>query len=145
MANEENLIPMNKRSQNEARELGKKGGIASGASRRAYRSLKQAAKAFFKENENAAMSVVQSLYDEALAGNVKAAEKLQDLIGETVQREELALKKKAIAKQSVQNNGKAEALIAGLQEAEELDDLHEETTFSDADMAEEETETNQPS
>ena len=145
LANEENLIPMNKRSQNEARELGKKGGIASGASRRAYRSLKQAAKAFFKENENAAMSVVQSLYDEALTGNVKAVEKLQDLIGETVQREELALKKKAIAKQSVQNNGKAEALIAGLQEAEELDDLHEETTFSDADMAEEETETNQPS
>lgn len=145
LANEENLIPMNKRSQSEARELGKKGGIASGASRRAYRSLKQAAKAFFKENENAAMNVIQALYEEAVAGNVKAAEKLQDLIGETVQREELALKKKTIAKQSAPNNGKAEALIAGLQEVEESDDLHEEAAFSDADMAEEKTETNQPS
>lgn len=145
MANEENLIPMNKRSQSEARELGKKGGIASGASRRAYRSLKQAAKAFFKENENAAMNVVMALYEEALAGNVKAAEKLQDLIGETAQREELAMKKKALAKQNTPNNGKAEALIAGLQEVEESDDLHEEATCSDADMAEEKTETNQPS
>ncbi|WP_298481792.1 hypothetical protein [uncultured Ruminococcus sp.] len=145
MANEENLIPFDKRTENEQREIARKGGIASGASRRAYRSLKQAAKAFFKENESAAMNVIQALYEEAVAGNVKAAEKLQDLIGETVQREELALKKKTIAKQSVPNNGKAEALIAGLQEAEESDDLHEEAAFPDADMAEEETETNQPS
>ncbi len=145
LANEENLIPFDKRTENEQREIARKGGIASGASRRAYRSLKQAAKAFFKENESAAMNVIQALYEEAVAGNVKAAEKLQDLIGETVQREELALKKKTIAKQSVPNNGKAEALIAGLQEAEESDDLHEEAAFPDADMAEEETETNQPS
>lgn len=145
MANEENLIPFDKRTENEQREIARKGGIASGASRRAYRSMKQAAKAFFKENESAAMNVIQALYEEAVAGNVKAAEKLQDLIGETVQREELALKKKTIAKQSVPNNGKAEALIAGLQEAEESDDLHEEAAFPDADMAEEETETNQPS
>lgn len=116
MANEENLIPMNKRSQNEARELGKKGGIASGASRRAYKSLKQAAKVFFKENENAAMEVVQAIYNEALDGNMKAVDKLQDLIGETVQREELALKKKAMQTKNKTDNGKAEALIAGLQE-----------------------------
>ena len=69
MANEENLIPMNKRSQSEAREFGKKGGIASGESRRAYKSLKLAAKAFFKENENAAMAVVQAMHEEALDGN----------------------------------------------------------------------------
>ena len=86
MANAENLIPMDKRSQSEARELGKKGGIASGASRRAYRSLKQAAKAFFKENDDAAMQLIQALYEEARNGNVKALEKLQDLIGETVQQ-----------------------------------------------------------
>ena len=86
MANAENLIPMNKRSQSEARELGKKGGIASGASRRAYRSLKQAAKAFFRENDDAAMQLIQALYEEARNGNVKALEKLQDLNGETVQR-----------------------------------------------------------
>lgn len=116
MANEENLISMDKRSKSEARELGRKGGIASGASRRAYRSLKQAAKAFFKENEDAAMAVVQAMYQEALDGNVKAVDKLQDLIGETVQREELALKKKALQNQNKTDHGKAEALIVGLQE-----------------------------
>lgn len=125
MANAENLIPMNKRSQSEARELGKKGGIASGASRRAYRSLKQAAKAFFRENDDAAMQLIQALYEEARNGNVKALEKLQDLIGETVQREELAMKKKKqAAAQSKPDNGKTAELIAGMQEA--ADDLHEE-------------------
>lgn len=100
MANEENLIPFDKRTENEQREIARKGGLASGASRRAYKSLKQAAKAFFKENENAAMAVVQAMYEEALDGNVKAVDKLQDLIGETVQREELALKKKALQSQN---------------------------------------------
>lgn len=94
MANEENLIPFDKRTENEQREIARKGGIASGEARRAYKSLKQAAKAFFKENENAAMNVVQALYEEAVSGNVRAADKLQDLIGETVQREELTIKKK---------------------------------------------------
>ncbi|MFR4197789.1 MAG: hypothetical protein ACLT2C_01315 [Ruminococcus sp.] len=113
MANAENLIPMDKRSQSEARELGKKGGIASGASRRAYRSLKQAAKAFFfRENDDAAMQLIQALYEEARNGNVKALEKLEDLIGETVPREELAMKKKQAAAQSKPDNGKTAALIA---------------------------------
>lgn len=136
MANAENLIPMDKRSQSEARELGKKGGIASGASRRAYRSLKQAAKAFFKENDDAAMQLIQTLYREALGGNVKALEKLQDLIGETVQREALAMKKKQAAVQSKPDNGKTAALIAGMQERVETeDDLHEETAGADGAVA----------
>lgn len=116
MANEENLIPFDERTESEQREIARKGGKASGEARRAYKSLKQAAKVFFKENENAAMSVVQALYEEALGGNVKAVNKLQDLIGETVQREELALKKKALQNQNKTDNGKAESLIAGLQE-----------------------------
>lgn len=123
MANEENLIPFDKRTENEQREIARKGGLASGASRRAYKSLKQAAKAFFKENENAAMAVVQAMYEEALDGNVKAVDKLQDLIGETVQREELALKKKALQSKSKTDNGKSESLIAGLQE-DETNGLH---------------------
>ena len=136
MANAENLIPMDKRSQSEARELGKKGGVASGASRRAYRSLKQAAKAFFQENDDAAMQLIQTLYREALGGNVKALEKLLDLIGETVQREELAMKKKQAAAQSRPDNGKTAALIAGMQERVETeDDLHEETAGADGAVA----------
>lgn len=123
MANEENLISLSERTTSEQREIARKGGIASGASRRAYKSLKQAAKAFFKENENAAMAVVQAMYEEALDGNVKAVDKLQDLIGETVQREELALKKKALQSKNKTDNGKSESLIAGLQE-DETNDLH---------------------
>ena len=34
MANEQNLIPTNKRSKNEVREIGRKGGIKSGEARR---------------------------------------------------------------------------------------------------------------
>ena len=39
MANEQNLIPFNKRSKSEAREINKKGGIASGEARRRKRQL----------------------------------------------------------------------------------------------------------
>lgn len=46
MPNEKNLIPMDQRSKEEARELGRKGGQASGASRRRKRSLKEAADLF---------------------------------------------------------------------------------------------------
>lgn len=70
------------------------------------------------------MQLIQALYEEAASGNVKALEKLQDLIGETVQREELAMKKKQAAAQSKPDNGKTAELIAGMQEA--ADDLHEE-------------------
>ena len=45
MANEQNLIPGNKRSQSEARENGRKGGIASGEKRRHQRDLRKAVKA----------------------------------------------------------------------------------------------------
>lgn len=132
MANAENLIPFDERTESEQREIARKGGIASGASRRAYRSLKQAAKAFFKENDNAAMQLIQALYEEATSGNVKALEKLQDLIGETVQREELALKKKQIAKQDKPNVGMSEQLIAGmLEEVQEDGSIHAEAAEVD--------------
>lgn len=41
MANEENLIPFNERSVSETRELGKKGGIASGKTRRKKANMKK--------------------------------------------------------------------------------------------------------
>ena len=44
MANEENLIPASQRSKSEARENSKKGGIASGASRRRKKALRTALK-----------------------------------------------------------------------------------------------------
>lgn len=44
MANEQNLIPFDKRSESQARELGQKGGIASGKARRAKREAREWAK-----------------------------------------------------------------------------------------------------
>ena len=44
MANEQNLIPFSERSENEAREIGKKGGQASGKTRRRKANLRRAAK-----------------------------------------------------------------------------------------------------
>lgn len=41
MANEKNLIPMRNRSSREAREMGKKGGIASGKMRKRRANLKK--------------------------------------------------------------------------------------------------------
>lgn len=140
MANAENLIPFDERTESEQREIARKGGIASGASRRAYRSLKQAAKAFFKENDNAAMQLIQALYEEAANGNVKALEKLLDLIGETVQREELALKKKQIVKQDKPNIGMSEQLIAGmLEEVQEDDSIYAEAAEADGTVENAET------
>ena len=122
MANAENLIPFDERTESEQREIARKGGIASGASRRVYRSLKQAAKAFFRENDDAAMQLIQALYEEARNGNVKALEKLEDLIGETVQREELAMKKKQAAEQSKPDSGEKE-LPKLLEALEDNDDI----------------------
>ena len=43
MANEENLIPFDKRTESEQREIAKNGGTASGAARRRKRNLREAA------------------------------------------------------------------------------------------------------
>lgn len=111
---EENLIPFNQRSKEEQRKIQSMGGVASGAARRQTASLKRAAKIYFKENPDAAMAIIGALVENALDGNVRAAEKLVDLIGESVQREELTLKKKALARQEKPDNGMLEALVQAL-------------------------------
>lgn len=100
MANEENLIPFSERSQNEARENGRKGGVASGAARRRKRSLKEAADIFLsKEPTNTKvwnalseagvdpedidnqMAIVAGLSQKAMLGDAKCAKVLVDIIG----------------------------------------------------------------
>lgn len=44
MANEQNLIPMSERSEEERREAGRKGGIQSGVSKRKAKSMREAAR-----------------------------------------------------------------------------------------------------
>lgn len=101
MANEKNLIPMDQRSQSEARELGREGGKASGAARRRKRSLKEAADLYLSlpvsdrrtwnkiakrgvdpEDIDNQMAMIIGLTMAATAGNAKAAKVIIDLIGE---------------------------------------------------------------
>lgn len=95
MANEENLKKI--RSTKEARELGKKGGIASGKARRKKANLKKAlntiltAEATNKtaavleslgfENTNE-MAIMLSLTQQALKGNVRAIELINKMANE---------------------------------------------------------------
>lgn len=95
-----NLIPMNKRTKEEQREIAKKGGIASGKVRRRKRTMKEAAQLILNgkppEQFNAIleeygveerdctnlMLVMIKAAQMAANGNLKAAEFLRDTIGE---------------------------------------------------------------
>ena len=110
MPNEKNLIPMDKRSKSEARELGRNGGIASGVSRRRKRSLKEAADLYLSlpvsdrkmwnkisrrgvdpEDIDNQMAMIIGLTMAATAGDAKAAKIIVDLLGEDAHSEEAAV------------------------------------------------------
>ena len=110
MPNEKNLIPMDQRSQSEARDLGQKGGIASGVSRRRKRSLKEAADLYLSlpvsdrrvwnkiarrgvdpEDIDNQMAMIIGLTMAATAGDAKAAKVIVDLLGEDAHSEEAAV------------------------------------------------------
>lgn len=101
MANEKNLIPYSKRSANEARENGRKGGIASGESRRRRKLLKDSMNALLElpvsstkeynalikmgigiEDIDNSQLIVLALFNKAKSGDVAAIKELRNLIGE---------------------------------------------------------------
>lgn len=90
--NENNLIPLSKRTKNEQREIQSKGGKASGISR----GFKSAFKNKVKENPKLFDELIDTLSGMALSGDLKAIDMLIDLMGESVQRETLALKRKEL-------------------------------------------------
>lgn len=100
MAGEENLIPFSERTKEEARELGRRGGKASGAARRRKRSMKEAADLYLSlpvedkrrwnklsrryldaEDIDNQMAMIVSLWDGAMAGDARSAKVLIDLLG----------------------------------------------------------------
>ena len=110
MPNEKNLIPMDRRSQSEARDLGQKGGIASGISRRRKRSLKEAADLYLSlpvsdrkmwnkisrrgvdpDDIDNQMAMIIGLTVAATAGDAKAAKVIVDLLGEDAHSGEAAV------------------------------------------------------
>ena len=81
------------------------------------------------DDRNGRMVLVAAMFVEAANGNVGAFDRFLDLLGESVAREELTLKKQEAKKRNTPSNGKLEELISGLQE--EQDDLHTEATDAD--------------
>lgn len=141
MANEENLIPFDKRSENEARELGSIGGKNSGASRRRKRDMKAKMKLLLSlpaadndreqfvamgidtDDMDNEMVLVKALFLSAAEGDVKAFDRIMDILGKSVQREELALKKKALTKEkSAAGTNSAVNIIFDIPNGEEKDD-----------------------
>lgn len=109
MANEENLIPFSERSESEARENGRKGGIASGAARRRKRSMKEAADYYLSlpetdrrtvnallraqvpsEDIDNQMAVVKGITAAAKRGDARAAAVLLKMLGEDSPQEDTA-------------------------------------------------------
>ena len=147
MANEKNLVPFDERTESEQREIASAGGKASGKARRRKKSMKQKMQLLLSlppaENDQTELSamgvdpddmdnemvLVKALFIAAAAGDTRAFDRIQDVLGRSVAREELALKKQEAKKRNTPSNGKLEELISGLQE--EQDDLHTEAADAD--------------
>lgn len=118
MANEENLIPVTKRTKSEAREISKKGGQASGAARRKKKSMKQVANYLLSlpvveelqeemiqsgiasDEADNQTALVFSMMQRAIKGNVTAAQFIANITGSTAmteaEREKIKLEKKRL-------------------------------------------------
>ena len=79
MANEQNLKPVS--SKKEARDRGRKGGLASVESRRKRKTLKEELLLMLSEGETQ-QSVTLALIEKAMSGDTKAFEVIRDTIGE---------------------------------------------------------------
>ena len=79
MAGKDNLRPVS--SKDEARERGRKGGLASGEARRKRKTLKEELLLMLSEGETQ-QSVTLALIEKAMSGDTKAFEVIRDTIGE---------------------------------------------------------------
>lgn len=101
MANEQNLIPFSERSESEARENGRKGGVESGKARRRKRALKDAVDLYLSlpvtdnrvynklarrgvdpDDIDNQMAMIYGLHARASIGDARAAKVLVDILGE---------------------------------------------------------------
>ncbi len=101
MSNEKNLIPFNKRTESEQREIAQQGGIASGVARRRKRSMREAADYYLAlpetdrrsvnallrdavdpEDIDNQMAVIKGITARAKKGDPQAANVLLKMLGE---------------------------------------------------------------
>lgn len=99
----ENLVPFSERTEDEQREIAKKGGVASGKARRRKRTMKEAAELILKAPANDEQTELLKKYgipeqdctnllvimakavQMASEGNLKAAKFIRDTLGENPQ------------------------------------------------------------
>lgn len=90
MANKQNLVYGNMRSQSEARENGRNGGIASGEARRRKRDLRLAMEALLEKDitdssgktVSGAEAIALKQFQKALKGDTRAFEMIRDTAGQ---------------------------------------------------------------
>lgn len=153
MANEKNLIPMDQRSQSEARELGREGGKVSGAARRRKKTMRQAAAmllgadisggerefvekirprllAFGVSEEDATYqdALLVSIMLKALKGDVKAAAYLRDTAGENpsleLKKQELKLRKEELRLKQEQLRSRAISERGASEDGDTMQTVH---------------------
>ena len=81
MANEQNLVSLADRTTKEKREIGIKGGKASGESRRRRKTLKEELLLLLEQGDTQ-KNMTLSVLAKALDGDLKAYEIIRDTIGE---------------------------------------------------------------
>lgn len=79
MANEQNLITLDKRTQAERKEIARKGAIASNKKQKERKTLKEELLLLLAQG-NTQEKISLSLLQQALNGNVKAFETIRDTI-----------------------------------------------------------------
>ena len=112
--NEKNIIQNSNRSPNELRENAQKGGKASGETRRRKRDMKQKMKALLElpaavndreqlqalgvdpDDMDNEMVLVMAMFLGAAGGDVKAFDRVMQLLGKDIGHEELALRKREL-------------------------------------------------
>ena len=112
--NERNLIQNSNRSRDEVEEIRKKGGKASGETRRRKKDMKQKMKALLElpaavndreqlevlgvdpDDMDNEMVLVMAMFLGAAGGDVKAFDRVMQLLGKDIGHEELALRKREL-------------------------------------------------
>ena len=79
--NEDNLVSLADRTTEEVREIARKGGIASGESRRKRKSLKEELIMLLEMDDNN-VKISTALLKKALSGDIQAFTTIRDTIGE---------------------------------------------------------------
>lgn len=138
--NEQNLIPNDKRTPSELREMTSKGGKASGETRRRKRDMKQKMRALLElpaasndkeqlealgvdpEDMDNEMVLVMAMFLNAAGGDTKAFDRVMQILGKDIGHEELALKKRELKLKEKSTDRENSSEVPLLYKALEADD-----------------------